>query len=60
MVEYLAGGATFADTADSLQISANTAKTHLARIFSKTGVSRQADLIALVNRLVPPVQRPEN
>ena len=33
-------------------ISINTARTHLTRIFDKTGVKRQAELIALVNRLV--------
>jgi DNA-binding CsgD family transcriptional regulator len=57
MLEQLAAGATFAEAAETLGVSTNTAKSHLARIFSKTGVSRQADLIALVNRLVPPIQR---
>jgi DNA-binding CsgD family transcriptional regulator len=33
-------------------ISINTARTHLTRIFDKTGVKRQAELIALVNGLV--------
>ncbi|MBI1291456.1 hypothetical protein GC173_09470 [bacterium] len=33
-------------------ISINTARTHLTRVFDKTGVRRQAELIALVNRLV--------
>jgi DNA-binding CsgD family transcriptional regulator/PAS domain-containing protein len=60
MLECLAGGATLSETAETLDISANTARTHLARIFSKTGVTRQADLIALVNRIVPPVHRPRN
>jgi DNA-binding CsgD family transcriptional regulator len=59
-LEHLAGGATVAETAQDLGISLNTAKTHLARIFSKTGAARQADLIALVNRLVPPINRPTN
>lgn len=44
----LASGATFAKAAKALEMSENTAKTHLDRIFSKTGVSRQTDLIALV------------
>jgi DNA-binding CsgD family transcriptional regulator/PAS domain-containing protein len=60
VLEHLAGGATVAETAQDLGISLNTAKTHLARIFSKTGAARQADLIALVNRLVPPIHRPTN
>jgi DNA-binding CsgD family transcriptional regulator/PAS domain-containing protein len=60
ILECVAGGATVGEAAETLEISANTAKTHLAHIFSKTGVTRQADLIALVNRLVPPVHRPKN
>lgn len=56
-LEHLAGGATIAETAVAIGISTNTTRTHLARIFSKTGTSRQADLIALVNRLMPPVRR---
>jgi DNA-binding CsgD family transcriptional regulator/PAS domain-containing protein len=60
ILECVAGGATIGEAAEMLDISANTAKTHLARIFSKTGVTRQADLIALVNRIVPPVHRPRN
>jgi len=59
VVERLAGGATLPEVAKALDISWMTAKTHLHHIFSKTGVSRQADLIALIDRLVPPVQRPK-
>lgn len=58
MLERLAGNATLAEAAKALGISLATARTHLAHIFSKTGVSRQADLLSLVNRLVPPVHRP--
>jgi DNA-binding CsgD family transcriptional regulator len=57
MLEQLAGGASLGEVARALNISANTAKTHLSRIFSKTGVSRQADLLSLINTMVPPVQR---
>jgi DNA-binding CsgD family transcriptional regulator len=60
MLERLAAGATLKEAADALDISANTAKTHIARILSKTGVSRQTDLIALINRLVPAVHRPRS
>jgi DNA-binding CsgD family transcriptional regulator/PAS domain-containing protein len=59
MLEHLAAGATFAEATKALGVSTNTGKTHLARIFSKTGVSRQTDLIALVDRVVPPIHRPE-
>ncbi|WP_343714054.1 helix-turn-helix transcriptional regulator [Inquilinus sp.] len=34
--------------ADRLSISGNTARTHLARIFEKTGTSRQAELVRLL------------
>jgi DNA-binding CsgD family transcriptional regulator len=36
------------ETADALGIGAATVKTHLHRLFSKTGASRQADLVKLV------------
>jgi DNA-binding CsgD family transcriptional regulator len=54
----LVNGKTIAETAEGLDISVNTVKTHLAHIFSKTGTSRQADLVALVNQLTPRVRRP--
>jgi DNA-binding CsgD family transcriptional regulator/PAS domain-containing protein len=36
------------ETARALGIAESTAKTHLQRLFSKTGVNRQADLVKLV------------
>jgi DNA-binding CsgD family transcriptional regulator/PAS domain-containing protein len=56
LLALLAGGAALADAATALGIAETTAKTHLARIFSKTGTSRQAELIALVLRLAPPAR----
>jgi DNA-binding CsgD family transcriptional regulator len=41
-------GGGVADTADSLGLSEATVKTHLHRVFGKTGASRQADLVKLV------------
>jgi DNA-binding CsgD family transcriptional regulator/PAS domain-containing protein len=58
LLEHLAQGATLADVSRVLGISITTAKTHLSHIFSKTGVTRQTDLIALVNRLMPQIKRP--
>jgi DNA-binding CsgD family transcriptional regulator len=58
LVEKLAAGATLAEAAVALGIADTTAKTHLTHVFSKTGVSRQVELIALIHRLVPPVQKP--
>lgn len=34
--------------ADRLQISRSTGRTHLARIFEKTGTHRQAELVHLM------------
>jgi DNA-binding CsgD family transcriptional regulator/PAS domain-containing protein len=59
-LEHLVANATITEAAKALGISATTARTHLAHIFSKTGVSRQADLLTLVSRLVPPVRRPKS
>jgi DNA-binding CsgD family transcriptional regulator len=60
LLEQLARNATLADAARALRISQETARTHLAHIFSKTGVTRQAELLTLVNRLAPPIRWPEN
>jgi DNA-binding CsgD family transcriptional regulator/PAS domain-containing protein len=59
VLEHLAGGATLPQAAKTLGIAHSTAKTHLYHIFSKTGVSRQTDLIALIERLIPPIHRPK-
>ena len=58
LLEHLAQGATLKVVSSALGISLATAKTHLSHIFSKTGVTRQTDLIALVNRLMPQIKRP--
>lgn len=55
LLEQLVRNATLADAARALGVSQETARTHLAHIFSKTGVSRQADLLMLVDRLAPPI-----
>jgi DNA-binding CsgD family transcriptional regulator len=50
------GAGTTADAAQqSLGISANTLKTHLSHIFTKTGANRQADLARLMAQIAPPV-----
>lgn len=48
-------GSTPQNAAAKLGISCNTVKTHLQRIFEKTATSRQADLVALMLRTIPPV-----
>jgi DNA-binding CsgD family transcriptional regulator len=40
------GGAP--EVADVLGIAASTVKTHLGRVYQKTGAGRQADLVKLV------------
>jgi DNA-binding CsgD family transcriptional regulator/PAS domain-containing protein len=57
LLAQLAQNATLAHAAKALGISSETVRTHLARIFSKTGVSRQADLLSLIDRLSPPIRR---
>jgi DNA-binding CsgD family transcriptional regulator len=42
-------------TATLLGISENTLKTHLNRIYAKTGRSRQADLVKLVADIGTPL-----
>lgn len=54
LLQMLVGGATLAEAAKASSIAETTAKTHLAHILSKAGVSRQVDLIALVHRLAHP------
>ncbi|MDC7786798.1 DNA-binding CsgD family transcriptional regulator/PAS domain-containing protein [Rhodoplanes tepidamans] len=49
---FEAGGV--ADLAATLGISETTAKTHLRRLFEKTGTRRQADLVKLVAGFAPP------
>ncbi|MGX5832142.1 helix-turn-helix transcriptional regulator [Mesorhizobium sp. 43Arga] len=57
MLEHLSAGESLPNAADSLGISITTAKTHRSRIFAKMGVARHAELMAVVQRLVPPSQR---
>lgn len=53
VISRLLAGRTLAETAVELGIAISTTKTHLDRIFSKTGVSRQADLIRLAMQAPP-------
>jgi len=51
----IAGGETLREAAERSQVSINTVRTHLRRIFDKTDTRRQADLVRLVATLVKPV-----
>ncbi|MEJ8814862.1 helix-turn-helix transcriptional regulator [Variovorax ureilyticus] len=44
------------ESAAMLGISEPTVRTHLQRIFSKTGTTRQSDLLSLLHRSTPPVR----
>ncbi len=55
LASAIANGENLTSYAKYGGISRNTVKTHLASIFDKTGVSRQAELVALIWRsLAPP------
>ncbi|QDF39119.1 helix-turn-helix transcriptional regulator [Bradyrhizobium symbiodeficiens] len=44
------------DVARSMGTAESTIKTHLARIFAKTGTKRQADLVRLMAAFTPPIK----
>ena len=50
----LVQGMTLKDAADTLGIAHATAKSHLARLFQKTGSERQADLVRLAMTALAP------
>ena len=51
----IVAGATPASTAKALGIASSTVKTHLIRIFQKTGCGRQSQLVKLANDLSLPI-----
>lgn len=52
----LSMGLSGMEVADMLGVSEPTVRTHLQRIFSKTHTSKQADLLGLLHRSIPPVR----
>jgi DNA-binding CsgD family transcriptional regulator len=54
--EQVAAGKTKTEAAKALNIQETTVKTHLERIFEKTGAGRQAELVALNASLAFPVR----
>lgn len=48
LASALIGGQTLNEFAEQAEVSMNTARTHLKRIFSKTGTTRQGELIRLL------------
>jgi len=51
LVSELCSGGTLVSAAKRIGISLNTAKTQLSSVFSKTGTTRQSELLALVSAL---------
>jgi DNA-binding CsgD family transcriptional regulator len=51
----IGSGSSPAKTAITLGVSENTLKTHLNRIYAKTGRARQADLVKLVSEIGTPL-----
>jgi DNA-binding CsgD family transcriptional regulator len=60
LLQHLVAGVSLTEAAAALGIAEATARTHRNHIFAKTGVSRRADLLVLIGRLVPPVRRPHD
>jgi DNA-binding CsgD family transcriptional regulator len=55
--EQLVSGRTSQQAAAALGIAHSTVRTHLLRIFGKTGVHRQSDLVQLAADLAPPIRK---
>jgi DNA-binding CsgD family transcriptional regulator len=53
LASALAAGRTLAEYAAETGHSQNTVRNQLASVFDRTGTSRQAELVALIGRLVP-------
>jgi DNA-binding CsgD family transcriptional regulator len=56
ILDELTRGHSLAEIAFKLALSLATVKTHLQHIFGKTGTSRQAELVGLALRAVPPLR----
>jgi DNA-binding CsgD family transcriptional regulator/PAS domain-containing protein len=56
VLEHLAGGASPGEIARTLGVGVATVRTHLHRLFDKTGTRRQAELVALLLGSLPPVR----
>ena len=59
LARHLVSGKTLAEAATEAGIGESTARTHLQNLFLKTGVTRQIDLVALLNRLIPVARQPD-
>jgi len=55
VAQLVAGGIGLPEVAKALGVSINTARTHLKRVFEKTGTRRQAELVKVLVAGLPPV-----
>jgi DNA-binding CsgD family transcriptional regulator len=55
LLDRLVRGDSIAEAAAAMNVAVTTVKTHRSRLLAKTGMRRQAGLISLVHRLLPPV-----
>ncbi|MBW8744165.1 MAG: helix-turn-helix transcriptional regulator [Sphingomonas sp.] len=53
--EFVARGTSAIEIGARLNIAGSTVKTHLLRLYAKTGARRQAELVQLAFSLLPPV-----
>jgi DNA-binding CsgD family transcriptional regulator len=60
VVDLIARGIVPKEVARRLSVAPSTVRTHLHHVFEKTGVSRQAELAYLVQRLPTLVRRPNS
>lgn len=56
--DHIVAGRTVAQTADALGLEDSTVKTHLLRVYDKTGVRRQAELVRMAASLSVPAGTP--
>ena len=53
LVTHLEQGLSLAMAAEVMEVSIETARSHLKRVFAKTDTGRQTDLMLLIRRLKP-------
>lgn len=56
IASHLGVGSSLAEVCEILEITENTARTHLKRVFAKTDTNRQSSLVRLILSFPPPVE----
>lgn len=56
LAQHLLAGKSLADAAAESNLTIGTARSYLKRIFAKTGIHRQSQLITLCHTLMPPLK----